>query len=89
MSLLKKLEQEVIKASTSICKVGNLLVSNDLSKKEKDQLFTLLDTSTSSGPRVPNTTIGRVLREEGYYISNSSIDRHRRRDCNCSRAETL
>lgn len=85
MSLSDKLTKAASEAESSACKLGILLVADKLSPKEKQQLISILEVPMSDPRRVPNSTLGKVLREEGYDISNSSVDRHRRGDCSCSR----
>lgn len=83
MSLSDKLKSAQIEASSSLCKLGELLVGNKLSASDKQNLKAILDTPVDQPGRVSNTELGRILREEGYNISNSSIDRHKRGDCSC------
>ena len=85
MSLSDKLMEATQKASTSVCKLGSLLNGEKLTAKEKQQLVLILEVSEDDPRRVSNSTLGKVLREEGYDISNSSVDRHRRKDCSCVR----
>ena len=85
MSLSDKLLEATKKASASACKLGLLLQGEKLSVKEKEQLSQILEVSEDDPRRVPNTAVAKVLRDEGYDISNSSVDRHRRGDCSCNR----
>jgi len=74
MSLSDKLAKASEKPG-SYCKLGVLLYTSVLPEKDKKY-----------APRkISNADIARVLREEGYNISDSSVDRHRRKDCSCSR----
>lgn len=85
MSLSDKLSKVAQMAEASVCKVGVLLTTDKLNEKEKQQLSTILNVPMDDPRRVPNSTLGKVLREEGHDISNSSVDRHRRGDCSCTR----
>ncbi len=85
MSLSEKLLEATKKASASTCKLGTLLQGDILSTKEKEQLSQILAVPENDPRRVPNTAVAKVLRDEGYDISNSSVDRHRRGDCSCNR----
>jgi hypothetical protein len=85
MSLSDKLIEASKKAASSACKLGLLLLGDKLSDKEKQQLITILQVSEEDPRRVSNVALAKVLRGEGFDISNSSVDRHRRGDCSCNR----
>lgn len=85
MSLADKLGSASEKAKNLKCKIGVLISEDKLSKKDRDNLEAALDAPMSDPGRIPNTTIGALLREEGYDISNSAVDRHRARSCSCYR----
>ena len=83
MSLSDKLKDAVTEASSKTCKVGTLLET--LPPKDVDVLARILSVPESDPARVPNSQIGKILREEGHDVSNSSVDRHRRGDCGCKK----
>jgi len=83
MSLSDKLAKASEKPG-SYCKLGVLLYTSVLPEKDKKYLNDVVDVP-SGAPKISNADIARVLREEGYNISDSSVDRHRRKDCSCSR----
>jgi hypothetical protein len=85
LALSKKLEEAISEANIKLCKLAAVLVSPDLSAEDKKYIEEILSVPESNPSRVPNTTLGRILREEGYDVSNSAIDRHRRGDCSCNR----
>jgi hypothetical protein len=85
MSLSDKLAQTSIQAKVVLCKVGALVEGTILPAKDKEYLLNALNTPEGSLNRLTNADIGRVLREEGFDISNSSVDRHRRSECSCNR----
>jgi hypothetical protein len=85
MSLGDKLQSAAVNAASKACKVGALLYSSAISKQDKQNLETILSANPDDPTRVANTTLGKILREEGYDISNSAVDRHRRGDCACTR----
>jgi hypothetical protein len=86
MSLSDKLSAAATDTTVRLCKVGNLLTSSStLPEKDKLNLKTVLEVEENNPDRINNSTIGRILREEGYDISNSAVDRHRRGDCPCRR----
>jgi hypothetical protein len=85
LALSKKLEEAVSTANSKLCKLATVLAGPDLSPEDKKHIENILATPESNPARVPNTTLGRILREEGYDVSNSAVDRHRRGDCSCNR----
>ena len=85
MSLSDKLSSAKTSSIVKLCKIGNLLVLSDLSEKDKQNLKEVLVTNQSDSSFISNSALGRILREEGYDISNSAVDRHRRGDCPCNR----
>jgi hypothetical protein len=72
-------------ASNKLCKLMAVIDDSNLSNEDKKRIEIILSVPESSPTKVPNTTLGRILREEGYDISNSAVDRHRRGDCSCKR----
>jgi hypothetical protein len=85
MSLSDKLSAATTDTTVRLCKIGNLLTSSTLSEQDRLNLKTVLEVEENNPDRINNRTIGRFLREEGYDISNSAVDRHRRGDCPCRR----
>lgn len=85
MSLSDRLQNVSATAKASVCKIGRLLQADQLSPEDKKYLSTILDTPENDPNRVTNAALARVLREEGFDISDSSVDRHRRSDCGCYR----
>jgi hypothetical protein len=85
MSLSDKLNSASKNTSTRLCKIGVILVSESLSKEDRESLKTVLDVSDSDPNKVSNVQIARILREEGFDVSNSAVDRHRRYECPCTR----
>ena len=85
MSLSDRLTQAEKEASQLVCKVGALLINPKLSAKEREQLSTILGMPDDHPGRVSNSLFSKILREEGYDISKSSIDRHRGARCTCHR----
>jgi hypothetical protein len=86
MSLSDKLEEALNQEpTTTACKIGSLLKGSVLSDEDKTTLAKLLAVPEGTPKRLTNAAIARVLRDEGFDISNSAVDRHRRTDCACSR----
>lgn len=85
MSFGDKLKAAADESAAKLCKIGALLSSDKLNTADKKNLVLVLDTPPDNPTRIPNTVLGRILREEGHDISNSAVDRHRRLDCACGR----
>jgi hypothetical protein len=87
MNLNDKLKVAANEAATKLCKLAMLLNGPELSADEKKNLIALLEVEERNPARVPSSTIGQILREEGYDLSDSAVDRHRRnpKTCACKR----
>lgn len=85
MSLSDRLSEVSAQASVVVCKLGALLQGDRLTAKEKAQLSSILEVPDNDPARVSNTALAQVLREEGFDISKSSIDRHKNKSCTCYR----
>lgn len=87
MNLNDKLKVAADEAATKLCKLATLLNGPELSADEKKNLIALLEVDERDPARVPSSTIGQILREEGYDLSDSAVDRHRRnpRSCSCKK----
>jgi|688.fasta_scaffold73113_3 hypothetical protein len=85
MSLSDKLKNASKSSQTALCKLGIVLQSTSVPVEDRNYLKSVLEVEESTPDRIPNSQIGRILREEGYDISNSAVDRHRRKDCSCFR----
>jgi len=83
MSLSERLQSASKESTSRLCKIGLLLVGNVLSEKDKATLVETVDTPEGVPGRVTNVSLSKILREEGYDISLSTVDRHRRKDCGC------
>lgn len=85
MSLSDKLSEASATKNFKLCKIGILLTSPSIPEQDRQNLKKIIEVDYSNPNRVHNSTIARILREEGYDISNSAMDRHRRNDCCCVR----
>jgi hypothetical protein len=85
MSLSDRLSSAQSDAKNVFCKIGNLLQGDNLPARDREQLETALNAPLTDSKRITNAALARVLREEGHDISDSSMDRHRRKDCSCYR----
>jgi hypothetical protein len=85
MSLAQRLAEASNATSKSLCKIGIILADENLPTADRTVLKEILDLPEGTPNRLNNAAIAKVLREEGYDLSNSAVDRHRRTDCPCSR----
>ncbi len=85
MSLSDRLSDAKNQASIVVCKLGALLHGERLTAKEKSQLQDILSVPENDPSRVSNAALAQILREEGFDISKSSIDRHKNKSCTCYR----
>jgi len=84
MSLIQRLEKEAGKSRPGLaCRVGSILLSNDMTKEDKDYLKKVLETPADDPARIPTTAITQALRQEGFDAGPAAINRHRRRECRC------
>jgi hypothetical protein len=86
MSLADKFaEAKKTEKRVTLCKIGSIVHGDALSEKDRETLQKMLDTPVGAPDRLNNATIAKVLREEGFDLSNSAVDRHRRAECGCNR----
>ena len=87
MNLNDKLKVAAQEAATRLCKLATLLNGPELTNDEKKNLIALLEVDERDPARVPSSTIAQILREEGYDLSDSAVDRHRRipKTCACKK----
>jgi hypothetical protein len=83
MSLSEKLQAAA--TNNQLCVLAELFVSPKLSKQDQQNLVLIVDTEKTDPSYVASAQLGRILREEGFDVSNSTIDRHRRGDCGCGK----
>lgn len=70
---------------TFICKLMKITLDPKLTKSDIDAVITIINSTPLDSNHVPNTKLASALREEGYDISTSAVDRHRRGICACNR----
>lgn len=83
MSLSERLQSASKESSIRPCKIGLMLSGDVLSETDKKSLIETFEIPDRVPGRVSNVALSRILREEGYDISLSTVDRHRRKDCGC------
>lgn len=84
MSLSERLIEATVQARVRTCKLGDLLRNPSLEEPARNTLITLLAVPKDTPGRVSNTGLGKVLRSEGFPITDSAVDRHRRGSCLCT-----
>jgi hypothetical protein len=62
-----------------------ILDSEKLTDEDKETFISLLNVPEGNPSRVNNVVLAQVLRDEGFDLSDSAVDRHRRKSCSCSR----
>lgn len=84
MRISEKIKQ-ASKGPTKIrlCKLGVLLAGSILSDQEKKDITSVIDTDINFPNRVSNLALAGILREEGFDISISAVDRHKKKSCGC------
>jgi hypothetical protein len=54
-----------------------------MSEEDKKELLEVLSVQLGEPKRIPNTTITKLLNEEGYEVGTSTVERHREQSCCC------
>jgi hypothetical protein len=83
--LSEKLSSASKEASQLLCKAGKLLLDPSLEANTAAQLAEILSEPNNKTGIVSNASLAQILREEGYDISKSMLDRHRGKSCTCFR----
>lgn len=85
MSLSDRLNSAINTSPSRKCKLMIILDSDKLTDEDRETFISLLNVSESNPSRVSNVVLAQVLRDEGFDLSDSAVDRHRRKACSCSR----
>ena len=83
MSIAEKIQLTINSPKKRICKFGILLSGSALSKSDKELILSVLSPDNENYSAVSNVQLSRILREEGFDISSSLVDRHKGRKCGC------
>ena len=83
MSLSDRLSKTPASSVGLPCKIGTLLEGTSLSETDRDALRKVLDTPVGAKGRLASTAIVSALREEGYDVGDTAVNKHRRRMCRC------
>lgn len=70
---------------TFVCKLMQITFDPKLSKADVAAIIAAINSTPLSLDHIPNNKLAAALREEGFDISSSAVDRHRRGDCACKR----
>jgi hypothetical protein len=71
---------------TFVCKLMQVTLDPKLSESDVDAVLKIINSRPGDEAHVPNIRLAFALREEGYDVSPSAVDRHRRNICACYRA---
>lgn len=70
---------------TFVCKLMQVTLDSKLSESDIEALKKIINSHPGDEAHVPNIRLAFALREEGYDVSPSAVDRHRRHICACYR----
>lgn len=70
---------------TFVCKLMQVTLDPKLSKDDIKSVLAIINSRPGDEAHVPNIRLAFALREEGYDVSPSAVDRHRRGICACNR----
>ena len=76
---------ETYRKDNTTCKLVALTLDPKIPKKDRDALAEVIDLPEHAEGYIPNSMLAVLLKEEGYDISASSVDRHRGNKCSCRR----
>lgn len=71
--------------NTFVCKLMRVTLDPKLSRDDVNALIKIINSRPLDEEHVPNIRLSQALRDEGYDISASAVDRHRRGVCSCNR----
>jgi hypothetical protein len=70
---------------SSLCKLMQVTLDPKLSEEDSKSVLAIINSQPGDEAHVPNIRLAYALRAEGYDVSPSAVDRHRRNICACSR----
>lgn len=71
--------------NTFICKLMQVTLDPKLSKEDVDALIKTINSGPFDESHVAANRLALALRLEGFDVSASAVDRHRRGTCSCNR----
>lgn len=81
MSLVDKLQSATPSQTGMPCGMAKVLEA--LPEEDREALNKALFVDASSGVRISNTQLYKILLEEGYSVPPFAVAQHRRRQCRC------
>ena len=87
MPLAERLNRvrETYVAETQVCKLMSVTLNSALSENDVDTLIKVINAPVGDEQHMPNVRLAQALREEGFDVSPSAVDRHRKGACSCRR----
>ena len=87
MSLAERLNEvrESYNNETQVCKLMSVTFHSGLSAVDVDALLKAINARVGDEHHMPNSRLAQALREEGFDVSPSAMDRHRKGSCACNR----
>jgi hypothetical protein len=86
MSLAERIrEANAEYQNTFICKLMQVTLDPKLSKDDVDALIKTINSGPFDENHVTGHRLALALRLEGFDVSASAVDRHRRGTCSCNR----
>jgi hypothetical protein len=70
---------------TFVCKLMQVTLDPKLSREDVDAIIAIINSRPGDEAHVPNIRLAHALRDEGYDVSPSAVDRHRTGICACAR----
>ncbi len=88
MSLAQKISiaREVYR-NKQLCKLMQITLKPELQDEDREALLAVINAAPFDKNYVPNTALAQAIRDEGFDMSTSAVDRHRRRHCACYRVQ--
>ena len=85
MAFLDELDALVSQPSSPrSCKIRNILNHSGFSEEDQAKLTKVVEASRDSSGFVNNVRLTKFLNAQGFEVSVSAIDRHRRGMCACT-----
>ena len=70
---------------TFVCKLMQVTLDQNITEQDVEAVIAIINSQPGDEAHVPNIRLAFALREEGYDVSPSAVDRHRRGICACYR----
>lgn len=88
MSLTERLEDLTESASSPSnakigCKLIRIVNSDSFTDAERKKFIEILDVPVQDPKRVTSAALTRLLRAEGFKLSDKAVERHRAKNCGC------